>query len=270
MKNISTFTRRDGRAKVPPLLDVHAHVDPEIPAEAVRSLGAFVFAMTRSLDEYALVAHRRDTRLIWGVGTHPGRKESVASFDVDRFTKAIQGTPLVGEIGLDGGSAVPMADQVATFRAALSVLQQTPRLVSIHSAGAHLQIIRELHRTPIEGIVLHWWTGSVDLTEEALRLGCVFSVPPAMLSNRAVLDRIPPNRLMLETDHPYGNRRTAGSRKPGQVTEVEQRLSERLNRTSFEIRQSGWANLRELILTLDLRDLFPKDWRSRLNVNDDQ
>ncbi|WP_412168325.1 TatD family hydrolase [Curtobacterium flaccumfaciens pv. flaccumfaciens] len=267
MKNMTTSNRRGGSAKVPPPLDVHAHVDPELSAEAIRGLGAFVFAMTRSLDEYALVADRRDTRLVWGAGTHPGRKQFVTAFDVDRFTEAIQGTPLVGEIGLDGGSTVPMAEQVAAFRTALGVLQQTPRLVSIHSASAHLQVIRELHRTPVEGIVLHWWTGSADLTEEALRLGCAFSVPPAMLSNRAVLDQIPPDRLLLETDHPYGDRRSVGTRKPGNVAEVEHRLGERLSRTPFEMRQSGWATLRKLILTLDLRNLFPDDWRSMLDLD---
>jgi len=264
VNGIGARTRRDGQAKVPPPLDVHAHIEAEISSEAVRGLGAFVFAMTRSLDEYALVSRRRDTRMVWGVGTHPGRQDSVASFDEDRFAEAIEGTPLVGEIGLDGGSAVPMADQVRTLRSALSVLHRTPRLISLHSADAHLQVIRELHRTPVEGVVLHWWTGSADLTDEALRLGCAFSVPPAMVSKSPILDRIPSDRLFFETDHPYGDRGTVGRRKPGRTTGVEERLGERLNSTTIEMRHLHWANLRRLVLTLGLLDLFPEGWRGVL------
>ncbi|WP_197491789.1 TatD family hydrolase [Microbacterium sp. H83] len=81
-----------------------------------------------------------------------------------------------------------------------------PASVSVHSSGAHFRLLRESHRTPVKGVVLHWWTGAPELTEDAVRLGCHFSVPPAMISSRGALEHIPlrPNPVR---DRPQGTRR---------------------------------------------------------------
>lgn len=261
----SSRTTRNGAAKVPPPLDVHAHVDPAITVAAVRQLGAYVFAMTRSLDEFDAVKDRADPRLLWGVGVHPGRTDAVNAFTQSRFRTAIDRTPLVGEIGLDATSRVPMRQQVHALRGMFEVLQDTPRLVSVHSTGAHLHVIRALHLTPVDGIVLHWWTGSAELTDEAVRLGCSFSMPPAMMSSD-LLDRIPQDRLLAETDHPDGDRRSRNPRKPGGVADVEQRVAERLQRSPMDMRQLFWENLRGLVTRLNLGAAFAPDWHEVLRV----
>lgn len=250
--------------RTPPPLDAHAHLALDIEPSAVRALGAFIFAMTRSVDEYAQVSERRDVRTVWGVGTHPGLVGINKAFDVEAFTSSLASTPLVGEVGLDGSSRVPIAAQVKVFRSILTELQKQPRIVSVHSSGAQFQVLRELHRTPISGVILHWWTGSPELTEEAVRLGCFFSLPPAMMSSADALRLIPLERIFPETDHPYGDRYTRGNKRPGGVDEVEQRLAHLHEVEPRDIRIQCWKNLRSLINSLGVADFFSAEWTTAL------
>ncbi|PPH01430.1 TatD family deoxyribonuclease [Rathayibacter sp. AY1G9] len=253
--------------RIPPPLDTHAHVDPGIEASELRKLGAFIFAMTRSLDEFEAVRSRSDLRALWGVGVHPGLVRAQKAFAVERFRQQIQDTPLVGEVGLDGSSRVPIELQTATFRNVLEELQRHPRIVSVHSSGAHLRVLRELHRTPVEGVILHWWTGGAEVTEEAVRLGCYFSLSPAMTSSEETVRAIPPHRLLTETDHPYGDRRTRGA-KPGRVSEVEQNLAGLRGIDSRVQRIEVWANFAKLVDAAGVGAALPYEWRTTLRGGD--
>lgn len=250
--------------KVPPPLDTHAHVDTGIAGRDLRELGAFVFAMTRSLEEFEAVRGRRDVRTTWGLGVHPGLARANKSFSPAAFEQAVERTALVGEVGLDGTSRVPIEVQLRTFRSVLQVLQRHPRLVSVHSAGAHLRVLRELHRTPVEGVVLHWWTGSAELTEEAVRLGCFFSLPPAAMSRDETLQLIPRSRLLPETDHPYGDRRTRSKCRPGGVEEVERRLADREGVGPMEMRTHFWRNLGSVAERAGVIDRLGAEWQTTL------
>ncbi len=254
--------------RLPPPLDTHAHVDPEIDGSELRKLGAFVFAMTRSLDEFRAVKSRTDLRTLWGVGVHPGLVRAQKSFTVERFGELIKNAALVGEVGLDGSSRVPIELQTKTFRQILGELQRRPRIVSIHSSGAHLRVLRELHRTPVHGAILHWWTGNAELTEEAVRLGCYFSLPPAMMSSEEILRAIPPHRLLTETDHPYGDKRIRGA-KPGRVDEVEQRLASLRGIEPRAQRVEVWRNFASLVDEVGVGRSLTSEWRARIRGGDE-
>lgn len=250
--------------RTPPPLDTHAHLAGDIDPAAVRGLGAFVLAMTRSIDEFAAVSLRSDVRASWGVGVHPGLARNIKAFDARAFSEAVASAVFVGEVGLDGGSRVPLADQVRIFRTVLEELQRQPRVVSVHSSGAHFQVLRELHRTPVAGVILHWWTGSAELTEEAVRLGCYFSLPPAMMSSLEILQLIPLERMLPETDHPYGDRRTAGVKQPGGVSEVERRIAKLHGLDTRDVRVQFWRNFRTLIDEAGGQERFGAAWRVTL------
>ncbi len=248
--------------RTPPPLDTHAHLSPEIEGQAIRSLGAFVFAVTRSTDEFIQVSSRRDLRTVWGVGVHPGLVRINKGFDAQTFSAQVSSATFVGEVGIDGSSRVPLPDQIRVFRMVLEELQRQPRLASVHSSGAHFQVLRELHRTPVQGVILHWWTGSPELTEEAVRLGCYFSVPPAMMSSAETLKLIPLDRILPETDHPYGDRLSPGVKKPGGVDEVERRIAKLHGQEPRTVRIQFWKNLRTLVDVLNSRDRFSSEWRA--------
>src|SRR3989304_1792013 len=151
--------------------DAHAHFDPARTTDELADSGA-VLAMTLSLDEAARVIGRSEPYIAWGVGCHPRKVKAQAEFNADQFGELIERTAVVGEVGLDTGSRVPLDLQLKTFRQVLASVAKLPRLVSIHSYRATGLAIKELRRRQIAVPILHWWTGTVEETREAVALGC--------------------------------------------------------------------------------------------------
>ena len=79
--------------------------------------------------------------------------------------------------------------------------------MSIHSRGAERRVVELLATTMHAGIpLLHWFSGALAELENAVRIGCWFSVGPVMLEGekgRALVARIPLNRVLPETDGPF-------------------------------------------------------------------
>lgn len=240
-----------------PPLDLHAHVKTTIPARDLERLGAVVFVATRSLDEFASTQGRHDSVTIWGVGCHPGVVAAQDAFDPDRFAALARSTPFVSEVGLDGRSKVPMAQQEQTFLAALRHLSEHPRITSIHSSGAPGRVLDALAATPVRGAVLHWWRGTPSQTARAVELGCWFSVNASGVGHSSDLARIPLDRILTETDHPSGDRGTPEPRQPGSVAHVEHALAAVYGATNAEIRHRVWGNFSRLVSEVGVDDLLP-------------
>jgi TatD DNase family protein len=185
-----------------PPIDARAHVLTTIAERDLRQLRSVVFAVTREPAEWDAAVARQDELCIWGLGAHPQVPAAIA-FDVDRLTEAVASTPLIGEVGLDGGSKVPMADQRRVFRAALEVSQQQSRLVTIHSTRASAAVLREIESVgDVPGAILHWWRGSVADTKRAIALGCYFSLNGAEAARPKVIALLQVDRVLTERTSP--------------------------------------------------------------------
>ncbi|MGO2081758.1 TatD family hydrolase [Glutamicibacter arilaitensis] len=243
--------------RLPPL-DLHAHIDPKTSAADLERLGAVVFAATRTLDEYKSVRDRNDQVTIWGVGCHPGLAEAQSGFDPTTFAELITSSAFVSEVGLDGRSRVPIARQDEVFRSILAQLRETPKILSIHSSGATKGTLEALAAVQVKGAVLHWWRGTEAQTQRALDLGCRFSVNAENMSAGSDLAMIPLDRLLIETDHPSGDRNSPSPRQPGAIANVEASLAKMHGTTAEEIRHQTWVNFSRLVDEVGVNALLPK------------
>lgn len=248
---------------LPPPLDLHAHVDTKIEATELIALRATVFAVTRSLDEAERALKRSDQTTIWGVGCHPGLIQAQKAFDPNRFQALAEMTPYVGEIGLDGTSRVPMDLQRQTLTSALRVLQRNPRITSLHSYKTTNEVLSLITDYPQPGLILHWWLGTARETNRAVELGCYFSVNRSSVRRRALLAQMPLDRILPETDHPYGNR-GGGLWRPGEVGHVEAVLAKVHGLGREEIRRRTWRTLASIAQETRTARLLP--WRIRCRL----
>ncbi len=115
----------------------------------------------------------------------------------------------VGECGLDFHyDHAPREVQRSVFRAQVELAAESGLPLVVHSRDADAEMITELEGAAgeVRG-VLHCFTGGDALLEQALEVGWYVSfsgiVTFKKFENGAHVRRIPPDRLMIETDAPY-------------------------------------------------------------------
>jgi TatD DNase family protein len=244
--------------KTLPSLDAHAHFNPNRTSEELANSGA-VLAVTLSLDEAAHVIDRYEPMIAWGVGCHPRKLRSQESFDVGLFGQLARRTAIVGEIGLDMGSRATLDTQLRVFRQALEVVQELPRLVSIHSYRANELVIEELRQRPITVPVLHWWTGTAAETRKAVALGCYFSVHSAVARHSKFRTAVPPERILIETDHGWADPPAA---IPCRVQWAEYLVAQQLRVGIKDVRRLVWRNLATIIRKTKTEKLLPEPFKA--------
>ena len=208
-----------------------------------------ILGVTNSASEFDRA--RSSDRVIRGVGCHPGDASAIAAFDRAAFAARAETTALVGEVGLDAGSAVSSADQRRVCAEVLDVVRAMPRLLSLHSVRAHKPVLDLLQSTKVPGAVLHWWTGTDAQTSRAVDLGCWFSVGPGMVGNLDRLIRFPRDRVLTETDAPV---RGAVA---GRVDDVEAVLATVWNCDIEDVRRQIWLNFAALADATGTRPMLP-------------
>ena len=242
-------------------LDTHAHIEPGIAPAELAALRSCVVAVTRTLSEYATTQERPDRSVVWGAGCHPGLVREVKGFSASRMRDAIATTPVIGEVGLDGGARTPMESQLTALRGVLKVASDTPRLLSVHSYRATDLIVRELREFRPEAAILHWWLGSPAETEAAVEAGAYFSVNASQAKNWKSLRLVPLDRLLLETDHPFGDRSESPPRRPGNLAKSETAVSTTFSVSPDALRHRTWRNFKAISEKLSLLEMFPQDFQ---------
>lgn len=160
----------------------------------------------------AALARRHPDLVVPAFGYHPWYLSERTPTWREHLLRALEQTPgaTVGEIGLDRWKpGLDLADQEAVFREQLRLAAARNLPVSIHCLqawGRLLEILRAEPR-PARGLLLHSFGGPVELVPELTRLGAYFSLPgyfahARKARQRETFRRVPPERLLIETDAP--------------------------------------------------------------------
>jgi TatD DNase family protein len=139
-----------------------------------------------------------------------------------------------------------MDDQQAVLSSAFEILAGEPRLVSVHSYKATSAVVEVLERYRPPGVILPSWLGTEEETVRAVEAGAFFSLNSSQLRRWPLASSLPRDRVVLETDHPFGDRQTKPQR-PGNLTDAETRLGKALDLTASATRRLVWQNLKRLV-----------------------
>lgn len=152
---------------------------------------------------------------IWcSVGTHPHHAKDFTETTADELITAAQDPKVVaiGETGMDlhyGYS--PQDQQEASFRTHIEAARETGLPVIVHTREADdltANILEQEYARGAFPILLHCYTGGADLCQRGLALGAYVSVSGILSFKsakevRAVIQDVPLDRVILETDCPY-------------------------------------------------------------------
>lgn len=225
------------------MIDTHCHFDmmpqPEAYISQKEQEGDIVIGMTNLPSHFQMgQPHLKGFKHIrLALGLHP-LLAAESKKEVPLFKRLIDQTSYIGEIGLDfSKEGIATKDgQVAVLRELLSAIRGKKKIVSVHSRKAEKELLTLLCEYKIENVIFHWYSGPVDLIPVILAQGYYFSVNEAMClskNGRAIIEMIPRERLLTETDAPYNERtniRAALDYMKMSETDVFQNFRSLLNR----------------------------------------
>ena len=204
------------------IFDSHAHYDdPQFDPDREQLLGwvlqekgvVGILNMGADLKSCRLTQEltRRYDYIYGGVGIHPECAKELPEDWLDQVRTLLREPKMVavGEIGLDYHwlDECPKDRQQEVFAAQLELAQELALPVVIHDREAHGDTLEFLKKYKPAGVV-HCFSGSWETAKEILNLGMYLGLGGVVTFKNArhaveVAQKIPLDRLLLETDAPY-------------------------------------------------------------------
>ena len=204
--------------------DAHVHANlMDSPLNLVRSsyeaeLGLFTCGVTPH-DYLELAPQLTQANIRVGLGAHPWyiSDERVTQKDIELLLELMEQTSYIGEIGLDFSSRYCVDGlqelQIKAFtkicaRAAELSQDSKPQVLSMHTVRSVDTVLDILEQTGAAQAcipIIHWFSGSSDELQRAIKLGCWFSVGEMSLKTkrgREYAKVYPKDKLLTETDLP--------------------------------------------------------------------
>jgi TatD DNase family protein len=200
------------------MIDTHAHLDAFEDAAAVleraRAAGVErVVTVGTSVESCraALALCEREDGVFAALGLHPHEAGAVGERELDELRALLEHPKAVavGETGLDYyRDLAPRDRQADVFGAQAELAVELGKPLVVHTRAADEDTVAALSRLPAElPVVLHCFSSS-ELLEPALARGWYVSFAgnvtfPKAPELRWAAGRVPPERLLAETDSPY-------------------------------------------------------------------
>ena len=191
------------------------------------------------------------------VGVHPTELSDAPQFDAVRELARKDSVAAIGECGLDYFSAegrALKAEQRDLFLAHMALARDVGKPLMIHcrpsprSMDAYEDLYgileKEKNRPPF---VMHFFAGSVALAERFIALGAYFTFGGAVTLTHdydEAVRRVPPERLMTETDAPFVSPVSIRGRRnePANVVDIARQIAHLKGMAPEELAEHVWKN----------------------------
>jgi TatD DNase family protein len=188
---------------------------------------------------------------VWaGVGHFP-LEASEPDIDALEQMAADDRVVAIGEVGLDFEEAggLDRERQIHRLDLLFALARELYLPVSIHNRGASDELVAAIRRHPGLRGVMHYFALEWDWAERFLELGFHLSFAglitrPSRAAVREVVKRCPADRLLLETDSPYGNahQRMHVPNRPAYLVDTAELVAELRGTTLERLGEQETAN----------------------------
>lgn len=206
------------------LVDSHCHLDGldyetkhtdlnDVLNKAKAQGVEYLLSVGVTLDKYPAMAAliKPFAQIFCSVGVHPLYQDKVVDADLLLSYAQDEKVVAIGEIGLDFFySPDNKKEQIVSFRTQIQIAKKVNKPLIVHTRDARqetLDILKEEGAAQVGG-VLHCFTESLQMAQEAMEMGFYISVSgiatfKSAKDLQAVIKEIPLDRLLVETDSPY-------------------------------------------------------------------
>ncbi len=204
-------------------IDAHTHLaDPEYLSKIDQVLsnarensvvGLVANAMDLTTSRVTLSLSQIHPGVIFpAIGIHPWETHLASDDDIEEVVNLIlseKGPAVsVGEVGLDreySSEAKDLDRQRIVFQSMLRAAEAAQLPVSVHSRAAFQEVLEILASFELTNVLLHWYSGPLELIPEIISRGYYISVGPSSVyvtKIQEIAKRIPLTQLLVETDGP--------------------------------------------------------------------
>ncbi|MDQ7005733.1 MAG: TatD family hydrolase [Acidobacteriota bacterium] len=220
---------------MPALIDAHAHLaDPVFDADreavlerAARAGVERVVTVGETLSDARRILElsREHAALAPAAGLYPTHLDLEQAEAVEAFIREHRDELVaVGEIGLDRWVVQDEEGrhlQREIFRRQVALAMELELAINVHSRSAGRHVIALLEEMGARRVLLHAFDGKAGTAEIGARAGFFFSIPPSILRSRQkvkLVERLPLERLLLETDSPVLGVQPGERNEPARIT----------------------------------------------------
>ena len=238
-------------------------VDRDEVISAATDAGVTRFVLTGSSEQGSrdalALAQTRPSTMFSTAGVHPHHASDYSDHVHQVLTDLLPEEPVVavGECGLDYfRNFSPREAQLDAFSRQLELAESTGLPVFLHQRDAHEDFI-ELLKPRLGNIsraVAHCFTGTGEELDDYVDMGLYIGITGWICDERRgmhlreIIDRIPADRLMIETDAPYLLPRTLKPKpksrrnEPKYLPEVLRVVAESLGKDEAQVAEETTAN----------------------------
>ena len=248
------------------LIDTHIHLEQvddvdEALAEARAAGVSDLIAMGVDADTSRQVADwAQHKRGVWAaVGHHPLNQTGPDLALLRRLAEAPR-VVAIGEVGLDHADEHrgPHDAQEEWFHGCCELALDLELPVCVHTRESTQAVYGALRAHPGLTGVMHYWTLGWEWASKFLDLGFYISFSGVLTRSgraelRAVAGRVPADRLLLETDAPWGTPKgREGKMRPAWIMETASVMAEVRGIRLEELVELEWANATRLFPRLSV------------------
>ena len=244
------------------IFDTHAHLDmvdedyiQTLIDNARKSNMKIIVCQSVNLDsaEKTLkIVKMHPDILKFSLGIYPGDIENEKDLDLlyDFLSQNKEDIYAIGEIGMDFSYDEPKRDiQEKFFRKQLDVAEDLDVPASIHTRKAEKEVIEVLRDFPKVKKILHCFSAKKKIIEEAISLGCYFSIPTNIVRAQhfqMLVKMVPKDKILTETDTPYLSPFRDEKNEPANIKETIKIISEIWEVSQNEVESAIEINFKSL------------------------
>lgn len=201
------------------LIDAHTHLDRylfkrfgEDITPILKQIEKYkILTISNSMDLTSYMTNRRISRkskyIVPAFGIHPWNAYRYVD-KTDLVQKLIRESKIIGEIGLDHSFVKDKGKYPSQRKIFELFLSKTKnKIISLHTKGAEKDVLDLLRTYGNNRVIIHWYSGSLDILEEMTEEGYYFSTSPEIKFSdhiKKIVKEIPLDHILTETDNPGG------------------------------------------------------------------
>lgn len=241
------------------LFDVHAHLnyksfDKDREEVIRRSEAAGVVAVVENgtdveSNRKVLELAKGHKMILPALGIYPSEALMMSDDEIDAEMDFISRQKIVaiGEVGLDFFKVPNHDKQEKVFMKFIELAKKMGVPLIVHSRDAEDRTFELLQQAKAKRVVMHCFSGSLELAEKIEKAGYMFSIPPAIVNSKKfqkLVKKISVEKLLTETDSPFLSPVPKERNEPRNVEVALKKISEIKKLEFSEVKKIFFTNFR--------------------------